>query len=73
MVPEVAISGFDGHHGKVWLLQDGKLTQATLTFGDRDDRGRIEVTGGVPDGARIVAEALPQAREGRWARANEAP
>lgn len=42
MVPEVAITGFDGHHGKVWLLKDGKLTQATLTFGDRDDRGRVE-------------------------------
>lgn len=73
MVPEVAISGFDGHHGKVWLLQDGKLTQATLTFGDRDDRGRVEVTGGVPDGAQIVAEALPQAREGRRARTSDTP
>lgn len=73
MVPEVAISGFDGHHGKVWLLQDGKLTQAMLTFGDRDDRGRVEVTGGVPGDALIVAEVLPQAREGRRARANETP
>ena len=25
MVPEVAITGFDGHHGRVWLVQDGKL------------------------------------------------
>ena len=73
MVPEIAISGFDGYHGKVWLLQDGKLTQALLTFGDRDDRGRVEVTGGVPDGASIVADVIQQAREGRWARANSAP
>lgn len=73
MVPEIAISGFDGHHGKVWLLQDGKLTQALLTFGDRDDRGRVEVTGGVPDGAGIVADVVQQAREGRWARANDVP
>lgn len=73
MVPEIAISGFDGYHGKVWLLQDGKLTQALLTFGDRDDRGRVEVTGGVPDGASIVADVVQQAREGRWARANDVP
>ena len=73
MVPEVAITGFDGHHGKVWLLQDGKLTQATLTFGDRDDRGRVEVTGGLPDGTQIVAEALPQGSEGRRARASDTP
>jgi len=46
MVPEVAVSGFDGHHGSVWTVQDGRLSRAALTFGARDDRGRIEVTGG---------------------------
>jgi HlyD family secretion protein len=73
MVPEVAITGFDGHHGKVWLLKDGKLTQATLTFGDRDDRGRVEVSGNLPEGASIVADPLPQAREGRTAQAHATP
>ena len=73
MVPEVAITGFDGHHGKVWLLKDGKLTQATLTFGDRDDRGRIEVSGALPEGSSIVADPLPQAREGRAAQAHATP
>lgn len=73
MVPEVAITGFDGHHGGVWLLQDGRLTRAQLTFGARDDRGRVEVVGGVPDGASIVAQPPAQAREGRRANAREAP
>ncbi len=73
MVPEVAITGFDGHRGTVWLVQDGKLVRAQLTFGARDDRGRVEVTGGLPDGASIIADPLGQAREGRWARASEAP
>ena len=73
MVPEVAITGFGGHRGTVWLVQDGKLGRAQLTFGARDDRGRVEVTGGLPDGASIIADPLGQAREGRWARASEAP
>lgn len=73
MVPEMAITGFDGHHGSVWVVQDGKLARADLTFGARDDRGRVEVTGGVPAGAAIVAEPLKQPREGRLARVEAAP
>lgn len=73
MVPEVAIAGFDGHHGRVWLLRDGRLTQAELTFGARDDRGRVEVTGGLPEGAAILAQPPAQAREGRRASARPSP
>lgn len=67
MVPEVAISGFDGRRGRVWLVRDGRLTEAELTFGARDDRGRVEVTGGLPEGARIVASPLSGLRSGRRA------
>jgi HlyD family secretion protein len=73
MVPEVAISGFDGHRGRAWLVLDGRLTQAELTFGARDDRGRVEVTGGVPDGALAVALPPKGVAEGRLARIKEAP
>lgn len=73
MVPEIAITGFDGHHGTVWLVQDGRLARAELTFGARDDRGRVEVTGGVPEGAEIVAVPPGGAREGRRARIGAAP
>lgn len=73
MVPEVAITGFDGHHGRVWLLQDGRLMQAELTFGARDDGGRAEVTGGLPEGAAIVARPPQDVSEGRRARAVSAP
>ncbi len=65
MVPEVAISGFDGHKGRVWLVQDGRLAQAELTFGARDDRGRVELTGGLPEGAAIVALPPKGVDEGR--------
>jgi len=73
MVPELAITGFDGHRGTVWTVVDGRLTRAELTFGARDDRGRVEVTGGLPDGAMIVARVPKGAAEGRRARIAEAP
>lgn len=73
MVPEVAISGFDGYRGRVWTVQDGRLARADLTFGARDDRGRVEVTGGLPVGAQIVAIPPNGADEGRLARTGTAP
>lgn len=72
MVPEVAISGFDGHRGRVWLVRDGRLAQAELTFGARDDRGRVEVIGNVPDDAFIVALPPKGVDEGRLARIEDA-
>ena len=73
MVPEVAITGFDGHRGTVWTVRDGRLARAELTFGARDDRGRVEVSGGLPEGASIVAQPPKGAAEGRRARVSEAP
>ena len=73
MVPEVAITGFDGFRGQVWTVQAGRLVREKLMFGARDDRGRIEVTGGLPDGAQIVSSALESSSEGRLARIGDAP
>ncbi|MBX8802353.1 efflux RND transporter periplasmic adaptor subunit [Ochrobactrum sp. MR28] len=73
MVPEVAITGFDGHRGRVWLVRDGRLEQAELTFGARDDRGRVEVMGSLPEGAAIVARIPQGATEGRRARTRTTP
>lgn len=73
MVPEVAIAGFDGHRGRVWLVRDERLEQAELTFGARDDRGRVEVAGGLPEGAAIVAPVPQGVKAGRRARIGTAP
>lgn len=73
MVPEVAITGFEGHRGRVWLVRDGRLEQVELTFGARDDRGRVEVTGSLPDDAAIVAQIPQGATEGRRARTRTTP
>lgn len=73
MVPEMAISGFDGHRGTVWTVRDGRLARAELTFGARDDRGRVEVAGGLAEGALVVALPPKGAGDGRRARVAEAP
>lgn len=67
LVPEAAVSGFDGTAGSVWIVRDGRLERAELRFGHRTEDARLEVTGGLPDGARIVAAAVPGLAEGRSA------
>lgn len=68
MVPEVDIAGFDGASGTVWITQDGALARAKVQFGARDDLGRAEVTGGLPDGAEVISPVPKGAVEGRKVR-----
>lgn len=71
LVPEVAIEGFDGHQGRVWVVQGGRLAQVALIFGQRTEDARVEVVSGLPDGAEIVASPLKGVAEGRLARITE--
>jgi HlyD family secretion protein len=71
LVPEAAVSGFDERTGQVWIVKDGRLARAELTFGHRSEDARLEVVGGLPDGARIVAAVLSGLKEGRAARVAE--
>lgn len=68
LVPETAISGFNGHTGKVWIVAGGKLTEVELVFGHRTEDARVEVVSGLPDGARIVSAPVKGLAEGRSAR-----
>jgi HlyD family secretion protein len=67
LVPQTAVERFDGHRGTAWTVEDGRLARRALTFGRRTLDGRLEVTGGLPDGARVVAAAVPGLGEGRRA------
>jgi HlyD family secretion protein len=71
MVPEAAVSGFDGSTGEVWLVRDGRLARARLGFGARSEDARLEVVAGLPEGARVVARPVPGLAEGRRARVVE--
>jgi HlyD family secretion protein len=67
LVPEIAVSRFDGRTGRVWIVEDGRVSQADLTFGLRSEDARLEVVGGLPEDARIVAAPVAGLEEGRRA------
>jgi HlyD family secretion protein len=65
LVPEAAVSGFDGHRGTVWTVRDGKLKRTSLIFGHRTEDARLQVTEGLADGEQVVITLPPGLREGR--------
>jgi HlyD family secretion protein len=68
LVPEAAVQGFDGTTGMVWTVENGQLERRVLTFRYRTEDARLEVVGGLPDRAQIVAAPGTGFREGRAAR-----
>lgn len=71
LVPEAAVTGFDGLKGTVWVVRDGALARAELTFGHQSEDARLEVVDGLSDGDRVVAAIVPGLRVGRMARVRE--
>lgn len=67
-VPANVVDGFDGRSGYVWTVESGRLARRRVELGARLLDGRLEVRGGLPDGARVVAAPMSGAREGRAAR-----
>jgi len=72
LVPEAAVQGYDGREGLVWSVEDGRLAQRRVQFHHRTEDARLEVVGGLPDGARIVSRMVDGMRAGRSVRLNEA-
>jgi HlyD family secretion protein len=71
LVPETAVSGYDGARGTVWTVEDGRLKRRVVAFGHRTEDSRLEIRGGIPDGAAVVTEVSASLQEGRAARAIE--
>lgn len=69
LVPESAVSGYDGAKGTVWTVEDGRLKRRVVSFGHRTEDSRLEVRHGLPDGAAVVTELRASLQEGRAARA----
>ncbi len=72
LVPEAAVQGYNGREGKVWTVEFGQLQRRMVNFRHRTEDARLEIVGGLPDGARVVLRVEKSFREGRWARAREA-
>lgn len=68
LVPEAAVQGFDGTNGMVWTVENGQLERRMLTFRYRTENARLEVVGGLPEGAQAVTVIGPDFREGRSVR-----
>ena len=68
LVPEAAVLGFDRLQGRVWTIEDGKLHLRSVTFGHQTEDARLEITGGLPEGAKVVTKLETGFREGRSAR-----
>jgi len=66
LVPEAAITGFDGSQGRGWVLEGGVLRQRDLRFTGRTLDARLVLEPGAPD---VITRILPGFRDGRAARA----
>jgi HlyD family secretion protein len=66
LVPEAAITGFDGSQGRGWVLEGGVLRQRDLRFTGRTLDARLVLEADAPE---VITRILPGFREGRAARA----
>ena len=71
LVPERAVHDRDGGGGIVWAVENGRLAERRVELGRRLEDGRLEITSPLPDGVRIAAERLPDAKLGETARIEE--
>jgi HlyD family secretion protein len=54
LVPQIAVIGLEGRHGVVWTVENGRLAQRAVMFGQRTLDGRLEIVDGLPPGAEVV-------------------
>ena len=67
LIPEAAVEDLKRDRGTVWTVENGRLVRRDVTFGHRMLDGRIEITGGIPDGASVLASLPTGLRVGRAA------
>jgi len=65
LVPENAITGFDGYRGQVWVIENEAAHPMTLAFSHRTLDGRWALDGEKPAGIDIIVSPPPGLRDGR--------
>ena len=73
LVPEAAVSGYDGRQGRVWTVAAGHLYRRLVKFRHRTEDARLEIVEPLPDDVRVVVHLENAFREGRAARAIDPP
>jgi HlyD family secretion protein len=69
LVPEAAVTGYDGTKGKVWTVEEGRLKRRVVSFGHRTEDARLEIVEALPQGVEVVTMVDAALRDGRAARA----
>jgi HlyD family secretion protein len=54
LVKQTALVKVQGRQATAWTVEDGRLQQRKVTLGQRTLDGRVEIVGGVPEGAELV-------------------
>ncbi len=70
LVPQIAVSSLEGRNGVVWTVEDGRLAQRAVKFGQRTLDGRLEIVDGLPPEVEVVVGSDAGLRVGRAATAN---
>lgn len=71
LVPEAAVHGYDGREGRIWTVEDGRMAQRVVKFRHRTEDARLEIVGGLPDGAHAITRLGGGFSDGRAARIAE--
>lgn len=64
MVPEMSVELYDGVHGIVWVVKQGRLTKMKLRFGHKTLDGELQLVDGLPEHAFIVISDTSRLKEG---------
>jgi HlyD family secretion protein len=73
LVPEAAVTGYDGSKGSIWSIEDGRLQRRMVLFGHRTHDSRLEIIDGLAQDAEVVTALSPSLQENRLARAKTEP
>jgi HlyD family secretion protein len=55
LVKQMLLQKVQGRQATAWTVEDGRLQQRRVTLGQRTLDGRVEIVGGVPEGAELVS------------------
>jgi HlyD family secretion protein len=68
LVPEAAVTGYDGTKGTVWTVENSRLKRRIARFGHRTEDSRLEIRDEPEAGVEVVAQVSQAMREGRSVR-----
>ena len=68
LVKLTSLASIRGREATAWIVENGYLRTQGVTIGSRTLDGRIEIVGGVPDGAEVADEPAQTMKAGSRAK-----